>query len=116
MILTCLTLWFLTWISSYFGLFVGIISGGAGAIITFFLTDKFISHINYKKSTLFFLGGLSFFFTEILQIIFNLTVDKPPFEYISNIESSAVTMFAEVFIIWQTVIGTKLYLTLQSRQ
>ena len=114
--LTCLTLWFLTFICSYLGLLTGIISGGLGALITFFLTTKFITQINYNKSKLFILGGLSFFVAEILQILFNSTVDKPPFEYFFNIESSIMTMFAEVFIFWQTIIGTKLFLTLQKRQ
>ena len=113
--LTCLTLWFLTFICSYLGLLTGIISGGLGALITFYLTNKFIAEIKYNKSTLFILGGLSFFVTEILQISFNSTVDKPPFEYFFHIESSVITMFAEVFIFWQTIIGTKLFLTLQKK-
>ncbi|MBG9376965.1 hypothetical protein I5907_12030 [Panacibacter sp. DH6] len=113
--LTCLTLWFLTLICSYLGLLVGIISGGAGAIITFYLTNKFVTPIDYKKSTLFILGGLSFFVAEILQIFFASTVEKPPFEYFFKIESSVITMFGEVFIFWQTIIGTKLFLALQKR-
>ena len=112
---TCLTLWFLTFICSYLGLLTGIISGGIGALITFYLTNKFIVPIKYNKSTLFILGGLAFFITEILQIIFNSTVDKYPFEYFFKIESSVMTIFGEVFIFWQIIIGTKLFLTLQKK-
>jgi len=113
--LICLILWFLTFICSYLGLLTGIIAGGLGALITFYLTNRFIAPINFSKSTLFILGGLSFLVTEILQFLFNLTVDKPPFEYLFKIEGSAITMFVEVFIFWQTVIGTKLFLTLQKK-
>ena len=112
---TYLTLWFLTFICSYLGLLTGIISGGLGALITFYLTNKFIVPIKYNKSTLFILGGLAFLVTEILQIIFNSTVDKYPFEYFFKIESSVMTIFGEVFIFWQTIIGTKLFLTLQKK-
>jgi hypothetical protein len=105
-------MWLLTILSSWFGAILGIATAGAGAIITFMLTDRFITSIKYDKAHLFIIGGLAFFITDILYIIFSDAFDKTPIEYIFKVETSPNTLFLELFVFWHTLVGTKLFLTL----
>lgn len=106
--LTYLVLLFLTFFSSYFGFFVGIVTGGIGAMITFYLTGRFISNIKWGKPNLFILGGLAFLITDILYFTFSSTFDKTPIEYLFRINNPPATLFVEVFIFWHSIVGTRL--------
>jgi hypothetical protein len=110
--LTYIVLFLLTWLSSYFGIITGIIAGGIGALVTFRLTERFITPIRFKRSKLFIAGGLAFLVTEMLYIFFRSILDNAPFEYFSGMESSVSTLFAEVYIFWHPMVGTMLCSTL----
>jgi hypothetical protein len=111
--LTYLAALLLTFLSSYAGALVGIITGGTGALITFILTSKYIVDIKFKKLTVFMLGGLAFLITDILYFIFSSTQDNTPLESIFQVDVSPGTLFAELFIFWHTLVGTKLFLTIR---
>src|SRR5690606_30843610 len=111
--LTYLAAVLLTFLSSYFGVFVGIITGGAGAVITFILTSKYIVNIKFRKLIVFILGGLAFLMTDILYFIFSSVYDTTPIESIFQADISPGILFCEVFVFWHVLVGTKLFLTLQ---
>jgi hypothetical protein len=102
----------LTFLSSYAGAVVGIITGGVGAVLTFMLTSKYIVNIKFRKLTVFMLGGLAFLLTDLLYLIFSSTYDKTPLEIIFALDISPGTLFAEVFIFWHLLVGSKLFLTI----
>lgn len=113
--LTYLVLLFLTFFSSYFGFLVGIVTGGIGAMITFYLTDRFICNIRWGKPGLFILGGLAFLITDLLYFTFSSTFDKTPVEYLFRADNTPGTLFVEVFIFWHSIVGAKLsWVTLSS--
>ena len=112
MILTYLGIWLLTILSSWVAPIGGIVTAGAGAILTFMLTDRFITNIKYNKVHLFIIGGLAFLITDILYFTFSNTFDKTPIEYIFKIENSPDALFLEVFVFWDILVGTKLFFTL----
>jgi hypothetical protein len=111
--LTYLAALLLTFLSSYVGALVGIITGGVGAVATFILTSKYIVNIKFKKLTVFMLGGLAFLLTDLLYFIFSSIHEKTPLESIFQVDVSPSTLFAEVFIFWHPLVGTKLFLTIQ---
>jgi hypothetical protein len=111
--LTYLVIWLLTMLSSWLVLLGGILTAGTGAIITFILVDKFVVNIKFSKANLFMIGGLAFLITDILYFTFGNIYDKTPLEYIFRVATSPNTLFVEVFIFWHTLVGTKLFLTLQ---
>src|SRR5688572_20269433 len=111
--LTYLVIWVLTMLSSWFAALGGIVTAGAGAIMTFILTDKFIVNIKYNKVHLFIIGGLAFLTTDILYFTISNIFEKTPIEYIFKVENSPNTLFLEVFVFWHTLVGTKLFLTLR---
>jgi hypothetical protein len=113
---TCLTLWILTFICSYLGLITGIFAGGLGAFLTFYFANRFIVHLQYNRYTLLYVGGIPFIITLLVQIILNLTIDRSLFEYLFNLQGSVSTMFVEVFLFWQTSVGTKLIFALNSKK
>ena len=110
--LTYLVIWLLTMISSWYVFLGGIVTAGTGAIMTFILVDKFIVNIKFNKVNLFVIGGLAFLITDILYLIFSNSYEKTPLEYIFRAENSPKTLFVEVFVFWHTLVGTKLFLTL----
>jgi hypothetical protein len=110
--LTYLTLLFLTFLSGYFSSLVGIVIAGTGAILTFMLTDKYIVRIKYNKLILFLLGGMSFLITDLLYYIFSARFEQTPLERIFHANVTPSSIFSEVFVFWQTIIGIKLYLTI----
>jgi len=110
--LTYLAIWLLTMLSSWFAFLGGIVTAGAGAIMTFILVDKFIAKIKFNKVNLFIIGGLSFLIIDILYFTFSNSFEKTPIEYIFKVENSPNTLFLEVFVFWHTLVGTKLFLTL----
>ena len=116
MLLTYLAVWLLTMLSSWFVVFCGPVTSGFGAIATFILTDKFITRIKYNKVHVFIIGGLAFLFTDILYVTFNNIYDKPPIEYIFNVEIEPATLFLELFAFWHVLVGTKLFLTLSKAE
>lgn len=111
--LTYLAALLLTFLSSYVGALVGIITGGAGAVVTFILTSKYIVNIKFRKLVVFMLGALAFFVTDLLYLFFSSTYDATPIESIFQADISPSTLFCEVFVFWHVIVGTKLFLTLQ---
>ena len=109
--LTYLALLFLTFLSGYFSGLVGIITAGTGAILTFMLTDKYIVRIKYNKLILFLLGGMGFLITDLLYYIFTARFEQTPLERIFHANVSPGSLFSEVFVFWQTIVGIKLFLT-----
>lgn len=111
--LTYLAALLLTFLSSYVGALIGIITGGAGAVVTFILTSKYIVNIRFRKLVVFMLGGLAFLVTDILYFIFSSAYDTTPIESIFQADISPSTLFCEVFVFWHVLVGTKLFLTIQ---
>ena len=114
--LTYLVIWFVTFLSSWFAWLVGIATAGVGAIATIMLVDKFVTRIKFKKGHVFVVGGLAFLLAEILIWVFMGIVDQHPLEYLFKLELVPETLFMEVFIFWQTLVGIKLFLTLEKSQ
>lgn len=112
MILTYLVVWFLTMASSWFVAFCGPVTAGLGATATYVLTDKFITKIKYNKVHVFIFGGLAFLITDILYLIF----DKRPIEYIFKLELEPSTLFLEVFVFWNVLVGAKLFFILSKTE
>ena len=98
-------------LTSWYAVFGGIVTAGAGAVMTFILADRFVVHIKFNKVNVFVIGGLAFLVTDV--VYFTFTRDKIPIEYIFKATNTLnpKTLFVEVFIFWHTLVGTKLYLT-----
>ena len=109
--LTYLVIWFLTMISSWFAFLGGILTAGAGALMTFILVDKFIVNIKFNKVNVFAIGGLAFLIIDILYFVCSSISDMTPGQYIFKADNPPNTLFFEVFIFWHTLVGTKLFLT-----
>jgi len=114
--LTYLVIWFLTFLSSWFFWLVGIGTAGVGALVSFILVQKFITPIQFRKGNIFVIGGLAFLLTDILNWVFMGIVDQHPIEYLFKLEFSLETLFMEVFLFWHTVVGLKLFLTLEKSE
>jgi hypothetical protein len=114
MVLTYVVIWLVSFLTSWFIVVGGILTAGAGAVITFMLVNRFIIPIKYNKIVLFIVGGLAFVITDILYYIFGNTFDKTPVEYLFKIDQPPAMLFLEVFVFWQTMVGTKLFLTMNN--
>lgn len=91
------------------GLFIGIITAGIGALVTFKTADRFIKKIIYKRGEIFLLGSLPFIILCILFISPITELIKP----IYDLKVGINTMFAPIYLFWQTIVGTKLALQLE---
>jgi len=111
-----LVIWFVTFLSSYFAWLVGIATAGVGAIASFMLVEKFVTRIKFKKAGVFVIGGLAVLLTDVLIWIFMGTVDQQPLEYLFKLKLVPETLFMEVFIFWHTLVGIKLFLTLEKSE
>ena len=111
--LTYLAALLLTFLSSYFGAIVGIITGGMGAVVTFILTSKYILTLKFKKWSVFAFGGVAFLLTDILYFVFSSTYKRTPLEQIFQTDIVPSVLFAEVFIFWHLLVGIKLLFTMQ---
>ena len=94
-------IFYLTLVSSYIAMFVGVFTGGIGAVLIYFSINSFIIKVEYSVKTIFLLGTVSFlsYFTILMC-----------FSYFLEYETSdeIYTTFAPTFCIWQIVIGLKL--------
>lgn len=95
--------------TSWFAFLGGIVTAGAGAILTFILTDKYIIKFSYDKTRIFIYGGLAFLIIDLIS----WTFEKTPIEYFFKIEGSLDTLFGDVFIFWHLIVGMTLTLTLK---
>lgn len=111
MVLTYVLIWFLTLFSSWFAAIVGIGTAGAGAVLTFMLVNKYILTIKYERVIIFSLGGLAFLITDIL----NMAFQKSPVEMIFKFSNSIETVFTEVFVCWQLIVGIALVLAVKKQ-
>jgi hypothetical protein len=116
MILLYITVFLVTVLSSYFVFVIGILTAGLGSLLSFELTNRYITPLKYKKSIAFTLGGLSFLLAEILHFTINNIFKVTPLEYFFQVENSPITLLLEVFVFWQTIVGTKLFLELNKAQ
>lgn len=113
MILTYYGTWIITAYSSYFAFILGIVTVGAGALITFILTKKLITKTSFNRWHVFLIGGLSFFVTDIVLWCFNALIDKSPVAYILDLDSSNNAIYGEVIFFWQLFVGVKLVFMLR---
>ena len=111
--LTYIVMWLLTYLSSWFAMLGGIVTAGVGAIVTFVLVDKFVTPIKFGKPNVFLIGGLAFLLTDILALVSMGTVDQHPLAYLFKLEFTPQTLFMEVFLFWHTLVGIKLFVTLE---
>ena len=108
MYLSYLALFFLTAYSTFAGFFVGIITGGIGALTVFYLINRFIVPIQYKKKTIFLWGTTAFLIVDILVCYpFNELIEP-----IYVIRGWVGTVFAPTFLFWQTIVGYRIVKTI----
>ncbi|HVX51524.1 MAG TPA: hypothetical protein VHB48_15280 [Chitinophagaceae bacterium] len=113
MITTYFLIWIATLYSAFFAFIAGILTAGAGALISFALADKFVTRLSFSKRNIFIIGAASFLITDIFIFSFSNAFDKSPIQYIFNLEYSDRTLYAEVIFFWQLLVGAKLVFTLQ---
>lgn len=109
---TYLLLYFLTFITAWFGFVTGIVTGGIGAVAVFYLTNRFLTPIQYKSKEIFFYGALAFLINDILLIGPISDLIKPVYENLDWIAK----VFAPIYLFWQTLVGYKLTKTLYETQ
>ena len=107
-------LYLLTWLvartTEFFFPVFGILLSAASALVSFVITQKFITGSDLNKGFVFFTGGLSFLLFILASSIF-----KPsPIQYFFNIEGSSYTIYGDVFIFWQLVVGATLSFELRT--
>jgi hypothetical protein len=106
---TYLAAYFLTLCSSWFSFILGNVISGTGAVVTFILTDKYISPLKFSRLKVFIAGGVSF----LLVVLWGLTFEKTPVEYLFGLEGSVNTVYGDVFIFWHSIVGATLYVTMK---
>ena len=109
---TYLLLYFLTSITAWFGLLTGIVTGGMGAAAVFYLTNQYLAPIRYKSKEIFVYGALAFLINDILLIGPVSDLIKPVYEN----HGWVATVFAPVYLFWQTLVGYKLTKALSKTQ
>ncbi len=114
MYMTCLMAIGITFYSGYFGLIVGIVMGGLGALSTFVLTDILIARINYSKTRTFFLGSISFVIVLLINLTFREFFTRSPIPLFFDMPYSFSSIMGEVFIFWQLIIGVHLNIVVKS--
>lgn len=114
--LTWLLIWILTMASSWFAFLGGLLTTGAGAVISLMLTHKFIVPIKFERVHVFLLGSLAFAITDLLYMGEGTLYDKKPLEYFWGVTDEPVNLFTEAIIFWQLIIGLRLFLALRKSQ
>lgn len=85
-----------TFFSGTGAIFVGILTGGLGALYLFKFVYQYIVKINYNKFEVFITGSASFILGIILILIFQ------------TLDLEVLTKFSPTFFIWQTLVGNLL--------
>jgi len=111
--LTWLLIWILTLVSTWFAVFIGLVTTGAGAVISFMLTNKFIVPIKFERMHVFLLGSLAFAITDLIYMGNGPLYDKRPLEYLWGTNDQPAVLFTEAIILWQLIIGLRLFLALR---
>lgn len=114
--LNWLLIWILTLVSSWFAVFIGLVTTGAGAVISLMLTHKFIVPIKFERVHVFLLGSLAFGLTDLIYMGNGPLYDKRPLEYLWGTNDEPVVLFTEAIIFWQLIIGLRLFLALRKSQ
>jgi hypothetical protein len=109
---TYIILYFLTFITVWFGFVTGIVTGGIGSVAVFYLTHRFMTPLQYKTKEIFTYGGLAFLMNDLLLIGPISDFIKPVYENLGWV----ATVFAPVYLFWQTLVGYKLTKTLYETQ
>jgi hypothetical protein len=95
---------YLTFFSTWFGFIIGISTGGLGAFLTFWLTDRFIKPISFSLMGVLITGGLAFIINDLFLIAPVADFIRPLYV----IDNGVNTMFAGTFLLWQAIVGIKL--------
>lgn len=95
---------YLTFLSTWFGFIIGISTGGLGALATFWLTDRFIKPIPFSLMGVLITGGLAFVINDLLLIAPVADFIRPLYV----IDDGVNTIFAGTFLFWQAIVGIKL--------
>ena len=92
LLLYCMLYW-LTFLTFWFGFIVGIILAGVGAVFTCMLTNRFLKKINFDRTSMFLWGALAFILSDLL--VFDPIADalKPYY----TVQGGVSTVFAAVF-------------------
>jgi hypothetical protein len=101
-------IYYLTLLSSWFAPFCGIATAGAGALLSFIIMDKYVTPISYDKWKTFWVGGIAFVLTDTVHF----TAGRGLLSYYFNEEASIWTLYTDIFIFWQVMVGIYLLITL----
>lgn len=102
---------YLTFLTAWFAFMTGILTGGLGALATFWLTNRYIKKISFNVMRVFISGALAFIINDVLLIAPVADLIRP----IYVIDSDLNTMFAGTFLFWQAIVGINLLLALQRK-
>ena len=109
MMVTYLAIFFLTWMSTFFAAFVGIITAGLGACISLWLVKKFVSDLSFDGITAAIFGALGFVCTDICGLV----SERQSAYYFFKVEDEVDVVFAEIFFFWQFFVGSFLVICIK---
>jgi hypothetical protein len=109
-----LAMWILTMFSSWFAFLGGIITSGTGAILVFYITNRYIIKFHYSKSKVFIAGAIAFLIADILA----LSIQDPVMGFFVTPEdpSSIALLYADVFFHWHVIVGLIFIFTLKNQE
>ncbi len=107
------TMYFATFYSVTAGFLVGIFTAGIGAIVSFILTNRFITSIEFSKVEVFNIGASAFIVTDLFHFSLIHFFDRAFTEIAFGIEQAPSTLFCEVFLFWHLFVGVRLILALR---
>lgn len=104
--------YFLTLITSWFVVIGGLFTSAIGSMGTYLLTDKFLVKFDFEMWIAFLAGVIAFGLTEIVQYSSDLGL----IEKLLGKSPSIETMFSDIFVFWQTLVGTTLMISIRKNK
>ena len=91
----------LTFLMGSSSMVFGLVTSGGGAFAVFWLTDKVVSRFKYRVLATFIAGGSAWALTVLILVIFGGSIA----EYLFTIQERTGTTVADIFLIWQPIVG-----------
>ncbi|RZM19793.1 MAG: hypothetical protein EOO88_37035, partial [Pedobacter sp.] len=97
-------IWFLTMCTFWFAVFGGLLTAGIGSFCSLYLYQRFICAVRFDRFKSALPGAVAFGFVDITQ----LSLKDPLIPSFFGFTDSTETMFADIFVMWQVLVGVYL--------